>query len=186
MTTTRGQYIHDLRHRYSLELRPSAEFDAALRALALGLEEADLVPAGASTKPRFHPHLTLGRAASTSADLVDRVAAVVSTGGAAVELASAATFGHGRIIYLELGDASLAFDAREAMVQHVDTADLDPLMTERDWTPHVTIAYSVPEATRAAALQHIQAALPIRGAFASVQAWDLDVRPTQLVHRADI
>lgn len=183
---TRGDYVHDLRHRYSLELRPIDALDVELRALALGLEEAGLVPQGASTKPRFHPHLTIGRAASTSADLVAHVASAVIAVGTDITFSSAATFGHGRIIYLELDVAQVAQVARAALVEHLPAEELDPLMGEREWTPHLTIAYSVPEATRDAALEHVRSALPIRGAFGSVQAWDLDVRPTVLMHRAEL
>ena len=181
----RGTYVHDLRHRYSVELRPSAELDAQLRELARGLEHAGLVPDGASTQPRFHPHLTIGRTASVTRDVVEAVAAAINTLGAAIEFTSAATFGHGRIIYVQLASDEIAHRARATMVEHTPEPDLDPLMFERAWIPHVTIAYSVPEATRAAALEHIRAQLPIGGAFATVEAWDLDVRPTVRLHCAE-
>ncbi|MCW2955862.1 MAG: 2-5 ligase superfamily, partial [Thermoleophilia bacterium] len=126
--------------------------------------------------PRFHPHLTLARAAVASPQAARAAASGVAPG--AVTFAEADTFGEGRIVFLEPTDIAPAQAARAAIVAGVDPDDLDPLVHTRPWRPHVTLAYAVPEATRAAALEHVRAALPIVGSFSAVQVWDLDVRPT--------
>jgi 2'-5' RNA ligase len=186
LTLHRGQYVHDLRHRYSVELRPDEALDTAIRSVALGLEQIELVPAGASTQPRFQPHLTIGRASAVSRDVADAVADAVTAAGIDASLVSTGTFGHGRIIYTELAAADVPLAARAALVAHADGALLDPLMSEREWIPHITIAYAVPEATQAAALECVRAALPLGGTFGTVEVWDLDVRPTQLVHQVQL
>lgn len=181
-------YVHDARHRFSYELRPDRELDGRLRAIATALEDVGLILAGASTAPRFQPHLTLGRASVASFDAVRAVADVLAGDTPAVSFDRAGEFGDGRIAYLlpvaraELGVRA----AREAVVDRLDRSDVDPLVFTRDWTPHVTVAYAIPEPARPAAHELVRAALPLAGRWASVQVWDLDVRPTHLVHRVQL
>ncbi|MEO6866891.1 MAG: GNAT family N-acetyltransferase, partial [Gaiellales bacterium] len=96
----RGAIVHDLRHAFSVELRPDPTLDASLRELAARLEAAGLLAAGAATAPRFHPHLTLLRASDVSAAALDAVAASVQEQGRVVTFTRAGTFGSGRIIWL--------------------------------------------------------------------------------------
>jgi hypothetical protein len=64
---------------------------------------------------------------------------------------------------------------------------VDPLALRRDpWTPHVTIAYAIDEPHRDELAARLAAATPITGHWTVAQAWDLDVRPTRLVHEATI
>lgn len=183
----RGTYVHDLRHRYSMELRPDVTLDARMRVIATELEAAHLLAAGASTAPRFHPHLTLSRSATVTDKLVEQVATTaVRFDDGAVTFDRAGTFGDGRIIFLEPADDSIARATRAAIVAHLAATDIDPLVFTRDWTPHVTVAYAVPEPARVDALAHVRACLPLTGRFATIEAWDLDVRPTRLIQRADI
>jgi 2'-5' RNA ligase len=171
-------YIKDLRHRYSYELRPDDALDAAVRALAAELDAAGLIEPGASVAPRFHPHLTFLRAATLVPDAVGDLVGSIEAAGVEFELTSTARFGDGRIICLVPADRTALDAARDRLLAQLDPADLDPVVHERAWTPHVTVAYAVPEPARAAALAHVEAALPLRGSWRRAQAWDLDVRPT--------
>lgn len=173
-------YIKDPRHRYSYELRPDAGLEAAVRTLATELEAAGLLEPGAATAPRFVPHLTLGRAASLHEGAVDAAGRQVATLGAAIELDRVVTFGDGRIICLVPSDRAVLDHVRAAALERIPPDELDPNVTARPWTPHVTVAYAVPEPARAAALEQVTAALPLAGSWARCQAWDLDVRPTRL------
>lgn len=179
--TELGAYVHDARHRYSVELRPDDALDSAIRGLAVELEAAGCIALGAATAPRFHPHLTLLRCAELPADTCEQVAAVVPS---EVTFDEVATFGDGRIVYLACSDDSPARAARAAALDSMDDATVDPLVFEREWTPHVTVAYAALDGKYDAALELVRAALPVCGAWGSVEAWDLDVRPTVLVQRA--
>lgn len=181
-----GGFVHDPRHRYSLELRPSEALDAHLRMIASQLEEAGLLERGASTAARFHPHLTLLRAATAPVRAAAEVAQCLADDRALVDLVVAATFGDGRIVHVVPDDRVLLDRARALAIDAVAPDELDPLVLERDWTPHVTLAYAVPEPARADALAHVAAALPVHGRWAHVDAWDLDVRPTRLVERVPV
>lgn len=185
-TTRAGGFIHDPRHRYSLELRPAEALDAHLRLVATQLEESGLIPVGASTATRFHPHVTLLRSATAPVRAATEVARVLHDAGAIVHLTSAATFGDGRIIHVGPADRAPLDAARVAGIELVDPAELDPLVTARPWTPHVTLAYAVPPEARPEALAQVVAALPIHGRWASVEVWDLDVRPTHCVERVHV
>lgn len=186
-TTARGTYVHDRRHRYSVELRPDHDLDAALRSVAVELEAAGLLLPGASTAPRFHPHLTVTRSAVVDAALVDDVtAALEAEHHGPVSFHRADTFGAGRIVFVEPRDDTIARRARALVLDRLDERDVDPLVFQRDWTPHVTLAYAVPEAHRAAVLHLVREHLPIDGRFATIEAWDLDVRPTRLVHAGSL
>lgn len=181
---TPGSFVHDLRHRFSLELRPDDELDARLRAVAADLEAAGLLLPGATSAPRFHPHLTLLRAADIGAATAQLVATALSTDGdGSVCLDEASTFGGGRIVHVTPTDRVVLERARAVAVAAIAADQLDPLVHEREWTPHVTLAYAVPNPARADALAHVSGVLPIKGRWDSVQVWDLDVRPTQLVRR---
>ena len=179
----RGTYVHDLRHGCSLELRPDAQLDLAVRALARALEQAQLIEPGASTAPRFHPHLTLARATTVGQDAIAAVVGALAT-GPRVTLDLAETFGNGRIIYLASSEADPMLRARIAALDHLGPSEIDPLVRTRGWTPHLTVAYAVPEHARDAAIALVRDALPLRGAWASVEAWALDERPTRRIHRA--
>lgn len=176
--TNRGAYVHDLRHRYSLELRPDAALDARLRAVAVELEAAGLMPTGAAQQPRFHPHVTVLRGARA----VDLVLGV-DVGTGAVTFDRAGTFGHGRILWIAPADDTSLRLLRDRAAATLDPTEVDPLVTARAWTPHLTLAYAVPEPSRAAALERVQSTLPITGRWGSLEAWDLDVRPTVRVAR---
>jgi len=176
-------YIHDQRHRCSLEVRPDAALDATLRSLARDLEARGLLRPGATTAARFHPHLTLLRASAIPAAVVAHAAATLH---APVSFSCARTFGDGRIVYLAPDDCTTLIAVRGEAMSVLDADTLDPLATSRPWTPHVTLAYVVPEAAREAALELVCAALPVSGAWESVQAWDLDVRPTLLLDHVPI
>jgi 2'-5' RNA ligase len=171
-------YIKDLRHRYSYELRPDDALDGAVRALAADLEARGLLEPGASVAPRFQPHLTLCRAAVLVPDAVHAAAAEIGKRGAGIEFDGAVRFGDGRIICLVPTDRAALVATRASTLARFDPTELDPAVHERVWTPHVTVAYAVPEAARADALALVEAALPLRGAWQRAQAWDLDVRPT--------
>lgn len=175
----RGTYVHDLRHRFSLELRPDPELDRRLRALALELETRGLIDPGATSAPRFQPHLTLLRAARIEPSVAEAVARALARDGARVTFTSADTFGQGRIVYVVPTEPAPFEEVRSAAVELIDPDELDPLVHSRAWTPHITVAYAVPEASRAAALRHVRDALPVIGMWGSVQTWDLDVRPTR-------
>jgi hypothetical protein len=75
---------------------------------------------------------------------------------------------------------------RRDLLELLPADTIDPFVERRTWNPHVTLAYAVPEPHRAAALEFVTAQLPITGRWAEVQAWDLDVRPTRLVHAAPV
>ncbi|MCZ4496952.1 MAG: 2-5 ligase superfamily [Thermoleophilia bacterium] len=184
--TPSTSFVHDPRQRYSYELRPDALLDAALRAIAARLEAAGLIAPGAATAPRFHPHLTMLRSASPSHTAA--LAAAVQLAGAAreLDLRSADTFGVGRIVYVEPADGGPLHAARAAVAQAIPEEELDPVMLARPWTPHLTLAYAVAEPLRVAALKQVSAELPLTGSLASVEVWDLDVRPTVLVHRVEL
>lgn len=178
-------FVHDPRHRFSYEVRPGADLDATLRALACNLERRGLIEAGASTAARFQPHVTLLRAATAPPAAVEAAAAVVRARPQVV-LDRAGSFGNGRIVYLQMRARAQLDAARARAVSIIAPEHLDPLVHARDWTPHVTIAYAVPELAREEALRAVEDALPIRGAWQWVQAWDLDVRPTRLVAQVDV
>lgn len=175
-------HVHDPRHRYSYELRPDRDLDARLRSLAAGLERDRLLERGASTAPRFHPHLTFCRAAQLVDAAVHAAATTIAAAGPELELAAAGTFGDGRIIWLAPSRPEKLVAARATLIEQLDPHTLDPLALSRAWTPHVTVAYAVPAHARARALEQVRAALPVRGRWARAQGWDLDVRPTRLVH----
>lgn len=182
-----GEFVHDERHRYSYELRPDADLDRRLRHVALELEAEGLLPHGASTAPRFHPHITFVRADHADTDLVDEIAARL-THDPEVAFDTVGTFGGGRIAWIAPSQDRLL---RATRIHVVDTLGgeehVDPLALRRDpWTPHVTLAYSIEEPHRAAVHAHLAASLPIVGRWSIAQAWDLDVRPTRLVHEARI
>lgn len=174
-------FVHDERHRFSYELRPDEELDTALRAVAVSLEVGGLLVPGATSAPRFHPHLTLCRAATANDEALVAVAAATTPD---VSFDAAGVFGEGRIIWVAATDPAPSHVARAAALEHLDPALVDPLVASRAWTPHVTIAYAVPREHQAAAIEAVRAALPITGRWRDVQCWDLDVRPTSLVARA--
>ena len=176
-------FIRDPRHRYSLELRPGEALDAAVRALARALEAEGLLPAGATDKPRFHPHLTILRASSIDDAVADDVASGLP---APVTFTAAGAFGSGRIVHVTPDDPSPLAGLRATAIAAIGVDVVDPIVHERVWTPHVTVAYEVHDEARAAALERVSAALPITGSWDSVQVWDLDVRPTRLVHCAPV
>jgi hypothetical protein len=72
--------------------------------------------------------------------------------------------------------------APELPEPELDPDELDPAVSQRPWTPHVTVAYAVPDAARVRARELVAARLPLVGAWDRAQSWDLDVRPTELVH----
>jgi 2'-5' RNA ligase len=173
-------YVHDARHRFSYELRPEPRLDAELRAIAYQLEHDGLLEPGATSAPRFHPHITLLRAAHAREDALDgAVAQLAGIGEGTFDAADA--FGAGRIVYVTPADETPLRAARAAVRAVFDDEELDPVVHARPWTPHITLAYAVPEPARAAALARVRAALPVTGALDTVQIWDLDVRPTRLV-----
>lgn len=176
-------FVHDPRHAYSFEVRPAADLDARLRAVAADLESRGLIPAGATTAPRFHPHLTLLRAALPDLAAATAAAGELAAAASAVRFASVGTFGDGRIVYVEPADRAPLDAARAQLLSRISDDLLDPLALERELTPHVTLAYSVPAPTRAAAAEAVAAALPIEGRWGTLEVWYLDVRPTELVHR---
>lgn len=178
-----GDFVHDDRHRFSYELRPDAALDAALRDLARSLEAAGMLLPGATSAPRFHPHLTLLRAS------VAHEAAVAAAARATpldVTFDAVGTFGGGRIVWVASGDPVRAEAARAAALAMLEPTAVDPLVTGRPWTPHVTLAYAVPQEHQASALARVEARLPLNGRWESAQCWDLDVRPTRLVERAEV
>ena len=184
-----GEFVHDPRHRYSYELRPDAALDARLRELAAGLEADGLLPPGAATAPRFHPHLTFVRADHADADLVDDIAARIAH-DPTLTLDVVDSFGGGRIAWLAPAPGRDLL-LRATRVHVVDTLGgephVDPLALRRDpWIPHVTVAYSIDEPHRDAVRRRLAAELPVVGQWAVAQVWDLDVRPTQRVHEAAI
>ncbi len=179
-----GEFVDDPRHRFSYELRPDQLLDAAIRGLAAALERDGLLPAGASTAPRFQPHLTLARASRADRAAVDAIAATIES-SALFELDRAGSFGDGRIAWLAPAPDSRLRVVRAILVEQLGVDQVDPLALARDpWIPHVTIAYSIDEQHRAEAARRVAEALPLAGAWRSVECWDLDVRPTRRVHRA--
>ncbi len=181
-----GEFVHDERHRFSYELRPDADLDRRLRQMAADLEADGLLPAGAATAPRFHPHLTFLRADHASADLVDEIAMRIAR-DPVITLDTADSFGSGRIAWLAPTETRLLRATRVHVVDMLGSDHVDPLALRRDpWTPHVTVAYAVDEPHRSAVHDRLTAALPLTGRWTVAQAWDLDVRPTHLVHDAPI
>jgi len=175
-----------MRHRYSLELRPTDEFDARLRRAARTLESAGLIEPGATTAERFHPHMTLLRASEIREVRAEAVAKRLAGGHAEIRFAAASAFGEGRVLYLVPEVRSVLDRARANAIDAAPLDELDPLVYERKWTPHVTLAYSVPEATRELAHTALAELLPLEGAWGSVEIWDLDVRPTELEYSIDL
>ncbi len=182
-----GEFVHDPRHRYSYELRPDAVVDAQLRELAAELEADGLLPPGAATAPRFHPHLTFVRADHAATDLVAAIAARL-THAPELVLDTIGTFGGGRIAWLAPASDLLLRATRAHVVDTLGGEEhVDPLALRRDpWTPHVTVAYSIDEPHRDAVRARLDAALPIAGRWSVAQVWDLDVRPTRLIHESKI
>lgn len=172
-------YIKDLRHRYSYELRPDGDLDAAVRAIAADLEARGLLDRGASTAPRFQPHLTWCRAAVLAPEAILAAARRVAELDASARLTAVTTFGSGRIICLLPELLEPLQQSRAAVIGHIEPGALDPAVHLRPWTPHVTVAYSVPDAARDAALDAVRHSLPLEGRWERAQAWDLDVRPTR-------
>ncbi len=181
-----GEFVHDERHRFSYELRPDATLDRRLRDLAADLEADGLLPVGAATAPRFHPHITFVRADHAEAGVVEEIAARIGKDPALV-LDTVGTFGGGRIAWLAPSQDRLLRVTRAHVVDALGEVHVDPLALRRDpWIPHVTLAYSVDEPHREALHARLVDALPIRGRWVVAQAWDLDVRPTRLVHEVAI
>lgn len=184
---TRGQHVHDVRHAVSVELRPDAALDARLRELAASLESAGLLAPGAATALRFQPHLTLLRARSVPDAALAAAGAAAGEQDLTVRFTDAGTFGDGRIIWLALEDAGALHDLRRALLAHLPHADVDPLVTSRGWTPHLTVAYAVDEPEhRAAALELVRAALPLTGTWRTLETWQLDERPTRQLTQRDL
>jgi 2'-5' RNA ligase len=173
-------YIKDVRHRFSYELRPQAELDAVIRDIATWLEHDGLLEPGASTAPRFQPHLTFCRAARFVPAALHAAAEVIGR-DPEVTFDGVVTFGDGRIVCLVPGERDLLDEARAALLAHLDPDELDPAVHERPWNPHITIAYAVPEHARDAAPGVVAHHLRIAGSWDRAQSWDLDVRPTALV-----
>jgi 2'-5' RNA ligase len=123
------------------------------------------------------------RAQHADLDAVEALAARVDP---RCELAAAGTFGDGRIVHVAPANADELVRLRSDLLALLPGDAIDPLAERRPWNPHVTLAYAVPEPHRAAAFELVAAALPLVGRWAQVQAWDLDVRPTRLVHAAPI
>lgn len=182
-----GEFVHDERHRFSYELRPDAALDRRLRELAAELEGDGLLPHGAATAPRFHPHLTFVRADHAAPALVDDVAARIAKAPDVV-LDTVGSFGGGRIAWLAPSQDRLLRATRVHVVAALGgEPHVDPLALRRDpWTPHVTLAYAIDEPHRDAVHERLTAALPLVGRWQLAQAWDLDVRPTRLVHETAI
>lgn len=177
-------FVDDPRHRFSYELRPDLRVDRAVRGLAELLEADGLLPEGASTAARFQPHLTLLRADHADAGLVDELARRV---GPQLELAAHGSFGGGRIAWLAPAEAAGLRDVRSWLVGQLGVDHVDPLALARDpWVPHVTVGYAIDEPHRAQVAARMEATLPVRGAWATVDAWDLDARPTVRVASAAI
>ncbi len=175
-------HVDDPRHRYSYELRPDATLDRAIRELALRLEADGLIPPGAATALRFQPHITLLRA-----DHVDPAALTRLADDIAVDphlaLHAVGTFGNGRIAWIAPRDDRQLRRARTDLVERLGADSVDPLALARDpWVPHVTVAYAIDEPCRDQARQVVAGALPLTGTWRVAQCWDLDVRPTELVH----
>lgn len=174
-------YVHDPRHRYSYELRPDEQLDATIRELAAHLEHTGALAPGMATAPRFQPHLTLLRADRCDAALVARVALVVAP-SAALQLTSPGSFGAGRIGWLAPADTAPLLAARNLLFRELGEEHIDPMARARDpWTSHLTVAYAVEPDHRDAIESLLAAHLPLTGRWASVQCWDLDVRPTVCV-----
>lgn len=182
-----GEFVHDPRHRFSYELRPDTSLDARVRDLAAELEADGLLPSGAATATRFHPHLTFVRADHVNLDLAADVAARIAH-APDITLDTVGTFGGGRIAWLAPAADLLLRATRAHVVSTLGGEEhVDPLALRRDpWTPHVTVAYSIDEQHRAAVRARLDAALPIAGRWSVAQVWDLDVRPTRLLHEASI
>jgi 2'-5' RNA ligase len=182
-----GEFVHDERHRFSYELRPDADLDRRLRELAVELEADGLLPPGAAAAPRFHPHITFVRADHADTALVEDIARRIAHDPELV-LDTVGTFGGGRIAWLAPSRDLLLRATRVHVVDALGgEAHVDPLALRRDpWTPHVTVAYSIDEPHRDAVHARLAAALPIHGRWIVAQTWDLDVRPTRLVHEAAI
>jgi 2'-5' RNA ligase len=181
-----AEHVDDPRHRFSYELRPDGELDASIRALASQLEADGLLPAGAATAPRFHPHLTLLRADRADPKLIQQVASQLRP-HAALELATVGSFGGGRIAWCAPARTTPLEHARIRLVAALGEQHVDPLALARSpWVPHVTVAYAVDEPHRAAVLERIAAALPLSGRWHVAQAWDLGVRPTRCVVHAAV
>lgn len=175
-------HVADPRHRFSYELRPDAQLESVLRGLARRLEDDQLLPAGASTAPRFQPHLTLLRADHADRELVDALAGRVPS---SLALATAGGFGDGRIAWLAPDGGEQLASARTWLVKQLGADHVDPLALARDpWVPHVTVAYAVEQQHRDAVRAALAAVLPLGGSWATVEAWDLDVRPTVRVAQA--
>lgn len=182
-----GEFVHDERHRFSYELRPDDALDQRLRVLAAELEADGLLPAGAATAPRFHPHITFVRADHADDALVDVIARRIAK-QPIVTLDAVGSFGGGRIAWLAPTSDRLLRATRVHVVDALGgETHVDPLALRRDpWTPHVTVAYAVDPAHREAVQQRLATALPVAGRWSVAQVWDLDVRPTRLVHEAAI
>lgn len=182
-----GEFVHDPRHRYSYELRPDATLDGQLRELAVDLERDGLLPDGAATAPRFHPHLTFVRADHADGDLARDIATRLAH-DPTLTLDVVGSFGGGRIAWLAPSADLLLHATRVHVVDALGgEAHVDPLALRRDpWTPHLTVAYSIAEPHRDEVRARLEAAAPLVGRWAVAQVWDLDVRPTRLVHEAAI
>lgn len=181
-----ADFVDDPRHRFSYELRPDGDLDHAIRSVAARLEAEGLLAAGASTAPRFHPHLTLLRADHADPDLVAQLAADL-VGHEALYLDQVGAFGNGRIAWLAPDRDEALQQARGQLVDALGETHVDPLALARSpWTPHVTVAYDVAPAHREAVQAQLRDALPLRGAWRVAQAWDLDVRPTRCVAESSV
>lgn len=179
--------LRDPRHRYSYELRPGRVLDARLRAIALELESGGMIEPGAATAARFHPHITFLRAGTpVHAALGVAAIALHRAGGEQVELGAPSTFASGRIVHVTPIDPAPLFAAREAMLAQLAAADLDPVVSERAWLPHVSLAYETLQGRTASVIEHVAALVPLEGHWASLECWDLGVRPTQCVHRVEL
>lgn len=178
---TIGGFVHDPRHAFSYEVRPSPALDGELRAVAHALEAAGLLAPGAATAPRFHPHLTLLRAAVADRAAAHAAAAALTAAGPEAAFTSVGVFGSGRIVYVQPRDRESLDAARAQLLSLIDDDLLDPLALDRELTPHVTLAYAVPEPHRAAARAQVEAALPLTGSWGTLEVWSLDERPTRLV-----
>ncbi|MCW2928889.1 MAG: 2-5 ligase superfamily [Thermoleophilia bacterium] len=179
--------LRDPRHRYSYELRPDRVLDARLRAIALELESAGMIESGSATATRFQPHLTFLRTGTPVPDALD-VAAVVlhGSGGDRVTLGEPATFASGRIVHVSPEDPSPIEAAREAMLTALDAADVDPVVAERAWVPHVSLSYSTLPGRTEEVLAHVRRVMPLDGGWGSLECWDLGVRPTVRLHRVEL
>jgi len=150
---------------YGVDLR----LDAALESQVVDVWEA-LDAAGvrslATTSHRRHlPHLSLAVGPSLNELSSDAVAGLVPP--ASVTFSATATFGpEGGVVFLVVQPTAELLEFHAQVIARC--GEVDALYRPGSWTPHVTIAYGLPEADLGRAVQAAVRLLPLSGSYAAL------------------